>query len=298
MPVWPIHLKVLEHESLTSWLARTASALGLGLNALCRLVFQKHNIRVLDLDVGVSREMLNTLSNLSGLPYEHLYDATFLGHEHFYWFFKRRDKRFWLYSPISLPPKKRGIAICPKCLTESQSPYYRKQWRLSYTTVCKSHQQQLIDCCPRCSKRFYACSLHLLGPGPLICDRCYFPILTASTPCNDPIYFDNYFYSEISNINEEQKNPFVAFQFIVEVLLSFNNNSQKYLTWDILKKEHHNELRMHNYLLQYSGFVSSWRFGDLPVSYRHAVLKDAFKLYEEVEFILLEKNKWGIILKD
>lgn len=205
LSTWPIHLKVQEQESLTSWLARTASALGLGLNTLCRLVFQKHNIRVLDLDTGVSRELIKKLSEQSGLPYEHLFNATFLGHKHFFWLFRRRYKQFWLHRPISLPPKKRALAICPKCLTESQTPYYRKQWRLSYTTVCESHQQQLIDRCPRCSKQFYACSLHLLTPGSLNCDRCYFPITAIGVLCKEPIYTSNCFYNEISDLKKSKK---------------------------------------------------------------------------------------------
>ena len=41
--------------------------------------------------------------------------------------------------------------ICPDCLLES--PYCRRVWEFSATTVCPNHRRLLIDECPKCNRR-------------------------------------------------------------------------------------------------------------------------------------------------
>ena len=43
-----------------------------------------------------------------------------------------------------------GLQICPLCLAEDKEPFYRKEWRLSWVTVCTRHNSLLLDRCPGC----------------------------------------------------------------------------------------------------------------------------------------------------
>lgn len=256
-------------------------------------------MRLLDLDLGLSIEKIRKLSDLSGVPFEDLYDASFLSHEHFYWLFHYWQRRIWLHRPISSSNKKRGIAICPQCLAGSETPYFRKQWRLSYTTVCKTHKQQLVDSCPRCSNRFYDSSISLFAPDALYCDNCQLPISTIDTPCSDDLFFFNKFYSDTDIFNPNPGVHFRQLQFIIEALLSLNGNDEKYIPLDLVTGDDSEGLgKEHHFIPASSKFENSWKFGNMPVSYRHAVLKDAFFLYERGEYNITRGKKCGIIIKN
>lgn len=43
-----------------------------------------------------------------------------------------------------------GLQVCPQCLKDDSSPYYRKHWRLSFCCTCPKHKCFLIDHCPFC----------------------------------------------------------------------------------------------------------------------------------------------------
>lgn len=51
-------------------------------------------------------------------------------------------------TPWLLPFGK--IQFCSQCLAEGESSYFRRQWRLAFITVCRTHRLQLSDTCPQC----------------------------------------------------------------------------------------------------------------------------------------------------
>ena len=59
-------------------------------------------------------------------------------------------------------PTRAGLACCPVCL--AQSPFLRREWRLSFVTACPSHGVELLDACPECGAA-YAPLSNGLGRG-------------------------------------------------------------------------------------------------------------------------------------
>jgi hypothetical protein len=43
-----------------------------------------------------------------------------------------------------------GLQFCPACLAEDVIPYFRKQWRVAFVTICVRHGIMLLDRCPKC----------------------------------------------------------------------------------------------------------------------------------------------------
>ncbi|MDO4264796.1 MAG: TniQ family protein, partial [Deinococcus sp.] len=59
-------------------------------------------------------------------------------------------------------PTRAGLACCPVCL--AQSPFLRREWRLSFVTACPAHGVELLDACPECGAA-YAPLSNDLGRG-------------------------------------------------------------------------------------------------------------------------------------
>ncbi|WP_080647945.1 TniQ family protein [Variovorax atrisoli] len=64
--------------------------------------------------------------------------------------------------------------VCPACLLEDESPYWRRSWRLCTTVNCEVHHCAMIENCPSCGSTFVAPGRRLL---PLThCGDCGFDI--------------------------------------------------------------------------------------------------------------------------
>jgi len=46
--------------------------------------------------------------------------------------------------------KRHGMQFCPLCLATDEYPYFRKSWRLAFSTFCDLHDVMLHDRCPQC----------------------------------------------------------------------------------------------------------------------------------------------------
>lgn len=62
-----------------------------------------------------------------------------------------------------------GTQLCPACLAEDETPYYRVQWRLAWHTACERHGLGLLDRCPQCRS---ALAPHRLRPDARHIARC------------------------------------------------------------------------------------------------------------------------------
>ena len=72
-----------------------------------------------------------------------------------------------------------GSQLCPACLADDGTPYYRIHWRLAWHTACEHHDVGLHDRCPACAKPL---APHRLGPeaGNLArCATCGFDLRAA-----------------------------------------------------------------------------------------------------------------------
>lgn len=137
---FPYHPAPLSDELLSSWLTRTALRHLTDPATFVNLYLPrwKNVIWTRDLDMWADRELLEALSIKSRCAYDDLYDLTLRSYEG--------------YLAETITPKTRnpfiqnlvnccrikignGLRFCPECLRTDAIPYFRKKWRLSFTTA-------------------------------------------------------------------------------------------------------------------------------------------------------------------
>ncbi|MGB4598634.1 MAG: TniQ family protein [Trichlorobacter sp.] len=155
---FPLRLRPLEDELLSSWLIRLAI-----LHRTMPMTFTnlylphtKNKLWSSDLDLQADGELLAGLSvKAAGIPVEQLHSITLKSYEGYlfervYW--KTRATQFIL--PLEMRGRRAtlpGLRFCPECLRSDPQPYFRKIWRVSLSTVCTVHNRYLHDRCPHCS---------------------------------------------------------------------------------------------------------------------------------------------------
>lgn len=153
---WVIRPTPHSGELLSSYLVRISCAHGRSPRAFYRQFFPNNTCWKIDLDRNVSDRFLKDLSGFSGIADSVLKDMTL---------------RSWMYSldactgklsrsNVAVTPwvnslgvhkrasRKHALSFCPSCLKEKN--FLRKEWRLSFVTVCSKHRKLLIDGCPNC----------------------------------------------------------------------------------------------------------------------------------------------------
>ncbi|MCI0338146.1 MAG: TniQ family protein [Acidobacteria bacterium] len=152
---WPVPLKPLEDELLSSWLVRLSGAHGLTLSSFCNAVWPKKGVRLLDLEVLPKAEILNTLAEKTRTPMTKVeattltvYDGRLFidtSHRQIQWVLRYGRDR-------NRETTQCGLQYCPDCLREDEEPYFRREWRLALVVICPQHRLQLHDCCHRCGQ--------------------------------------------------------------------------------------------------------------------------------------------------
>lgn len=144
----------LEDETLSSWFRRVATENGLNARELYRAAMPGGHLFSYDLDrtacisltaalsvhTLLSQERITqmTLNRWNGIVTE---DATSIG------------SSIWLPTVGRASGSKNfGQQICPSCLREDSTPYYRIHWRLSQLPYCTFHAEILVDRCPCCGQ--------------------------------------------------------------------------------------------------------------------------------------------------
>ncbi|MCH8618029.1 TniQ family protein [Undibacterium sp. TS12] len=152
--LWLIRPKPFDDELLSSWMVRIAWHNVEKLESLCSKLWGTRS-QILNADIdrtallgryeiiadkcGVShdRAWQTTLAAYKGILFD---DIPTLGAAHWVMPLGGRKRHRFLY----------GLQCCPACLREDAEPYYRRQWRLAFITVCLKHHQVLIDRCDCC----------------------------------------------------------------------------------------------------------------------------------------------------
>lgn len=151
--LWPLHLKPLPDELLSSWLARLSRAHGLLLHTFCDIAWPRKAIWNRDVDKLADKEIVRLLAQKTGTSYERAFATTLAAFEgYLYEKHNPYGSTPWL-MPLGIYHrlrKRRGLQYCPACLTEDPDPYFRRHWRLAFVTVCVKHGLELLDCCVRC----------------------------------------------------------------------------------------------------------------------------------------------------
>lgn len=145
---WP---PLVQDELLSSYLSRAAIGRGMSAQSLGSLVCPGHAIWTRDVDINARAGTLNALAAAIDEPLDHIKGMTLVGLSHpepesSRW----QGTHHWITSigVYHRSRRRHGLCFCPVCLSES--PFYRRQWRLAFWTVCPTHQVILHDACPSC----------------------------------------------------------------------------------------------------------------------------------------------------
>lgn len=150
---WPIHIRPLQDELLSSWLVRIAMAHGVKVHTLCRLTWTTKAVWNRDIDKLADEEFLQVLARKTNVSFSDAHATTMSAYEG-YLFEKlnRFGPTSWIL-PVGIYHRVRqrfGQQFCPLCLREDKEAYYRKRWRLAFMTCCEIHAVTLLDRCPQC----------------------------------------------------------------------------------------------------------------------------------------------------
>lgn len=152
--LWPVHLKPQPDELLSSWIVRLSHAHGYKVQTMCAILFgQGSAIWNRDIDRSAPPEIGKILVQATGVAAEQFEGTTLRAYEG--WLFERHNPNGltrWLV-PLGVFHRTRrrpGLMFCPQCLMEDAEPYYRRRWRLAFSTVCARHGCYLQDACPEC----------------------------------------------------------------------------------------------------------------------------------------------------
>ncbi|MDD5716231.1 MAG: TniQ family protein [Sulfuricurvum sp.] len=176
--------KPLPDEILSSWLARTAYAHLTHPKTFMNMHFStgKFNWRP-NFDASVSDDVLRIIERKSTLSFETIYQMSLKSYES--------------YLQESIIPDGLNTFIvpqrfCPVCLREDQFPYYRKSWKVLFTTVCFKHHCYLYDRCPQCGSLLNLANMYRNTLSFVFCHKCGFD-LRKSRKLTVPKTFDSAF---------------------------------------------------------------------------------------------------------
>lgn len=163
--------KPLPDEILSSWLTRTAYAHLTHPKTFMNMHFTsgKFNWRP-NFDASVSDDVLRIIEWKSSLPFVNIYQMTLRSYEG--------------YLQESIIPDGLNTFIvsqhfCPVCLKEDQFPYYRKSWKVLFTTVCFKHHCYLYDHCPSCNTLLKITHMYRNTLPFVFCHKCGFDLRKA-----------------------------------------------------------------------------------------------------------------------
>ena len=150
----PFHLKLKDNELLSSWIIRLAHAHSLHVERFRVEIFGSDiMIWNRDIDKYAVFTVYNRLSEVTGTDYCEVIKASLSSYQGI--IFENigvNNASRWLI-PLGIYHRVRrrnGLMYCPKCLSDDRQPYFRKDWRLSFITVCRAHRINLRDSCPYC----------------------------------------------------------------------------------------------------------------------------------------------------
>lgn len=151
----PIHPLPFQDELLSSWMVRVAHSNHFKIHTFCRLfIGEKRQIWNRDIDTYAPEWLITAMSKITGSKKEIIEQTTLRSFEGLVF-----DNIYshtitpWIL-PLGIYHRNRtlyGLQYCPICLKLDETPYFRKQWRLSFYTVCEFHNVLMQDRCLYCA---------------------------------------------------------------------------------------------------------------------------------------------------
>ena len=152
--LWPLHLKPKPDELLSSWLIRFAHAHAIKAETACTMLFKRYSpIWNRDIDRLAPDYLIEGLCRVTGATLEQAWDTTLASYES--WLSETVNRcggSRWIV-PLGIYHRTRtrpGLMFCPQCLAEAGGKYFRRKWRLAWSTVCTRHRCLLMDQCHSC----------------------------------------------------------------------------------------------------------------------------------------------------
>ena len=154
--LWPVHLKPLPGELLSSLIVRLAHAHGLKVQTFSAIAFgSDKQIWNRDIDKCAPDWLIEIISQFTATSISSLQSTCLKSYEGLIYEFHCPNGNTKWINPIGVYHRlhqKFGLQFCSLCLKTDQEPYYRKQWRLGFFTECEKHHILLNDRCPKCEK--------------------------------------------------------------------------------------------------------------------------------------------------
>lgn len=76
-----------------------------------------------------------------------------------------------------------SVKFCPRCLKEDAVPYFRKKWKLTFSTACIKHNCYLHDSCPNCNTLISILKMYKNKLSFSHCHKCGYELKKARRLC-------------------------------------------------------------------------------------------------------------------
>ena len=173
-PTWFIPTRIEEDEILSSWLIRSALDSGCSPLTMIGLLWEKRRVLTIDIDRALNHQMLTDLQRHSNESFEKILNSTLSNsikkitdkdtkNQSIPWILALGQRNRHNYS---------GRQICIECLKSDSTPYYRKNWRFAWNTICSKHNIHLIDACPHCHQVLQPFQIDIQHQNFAICTSC------------------------------------------------------------------------------------------------------------------------------
>ena len=150
--LWPVHLKPRPDELLSSWLLRLTRGYSMVPHSFCKRLWPSLSIWNRDIDRLAPAELITDLAQHTGISLQRAWGTTLKAYEGvIYETLVTKSVSQWIL-PLQVWHRIRrrpGQQYCPACL-DTDDPYFRRRWRLSFVTGCVEHGLVLLDRCVGC----------------------------------------------------------------------------------------------------------------------------------------------------
>jgi hypothetical protein len=180
---FPIWAELIEGESLSSWLVRTALQNSMDYFSLISLFLKdfdsSHLYDIKNVDFLNYASLFKYLSKVSNNSLQNIKKMSLSSFGK--WIdvvIKERydygdsDEFKLLWKTEGIYNYEMGLRYCPLCLRQDSQPHFRKKWRLRFIPICLEHNCYLTERCPKCNGLIKSYTLRWGAFNLRNCNKC------------------------------------------------------------------------------------------------------------------------------